>query len=628
MDLYQQFIYTRTYSRYLEDEKRRETFNETVNRYSKFFEERIPKENLKQWQEVISAIKNLDVMPSMRALWTAGEALKRENLAGFNCSYLAVDTPKAFADTLYILMNGTGVGFSVERQVISKLPTISDTFKNVDEVITVQDSKLGWAEAFNRLIELLYDGKVPKFDFSLVREKGKPLKVFGGRASGPEPLKELFNYTINIFKNAKGRKLYSIECHDILCFTAKIVVVGGVRRSACISLSNRSDNRMAHAKDGQFWNTNAQRFLANNSIAYTEKPTCAEFMKDWLTLIESNSGERGIFNRESANYIVERIGRRKVEEGFGCNPCSEIILRNAEVCNLSEVVIRKTDSLNDLRKKVQYATIIGCVQSTLENFNFLSDKWKENIVEERLLGVSLTGLRDHEVLCKCSDTARTWLSDLKSVAIQTAHEWSNILNINMPTAITCCKPSGTVSQLVNSASGLHPRYSKYYIRRVRVNTTDPLFKMMNDKGFKWNPEVSESRDTCNTAVFDFPIKSPDNAIVNDDVTALEQLNYWKMIQKYWCEHKPSITVFVKDNEWFDVGSWVYKNWKWVSGISFLPFDGGVYQLAPYESITEKQYNELLASQPEIDFNDLYKWELEDATQGSREFACHGGKCEL
>lgn len=760
---YQEFIYKRTYSRFLHDQNRRESFDESVQRYHDFFVPRIPEQWLDEWKEATDAILKLEVMPSMRALWTAGEALDRENLAGFNCAYLAVNRKEVFSEALYILMNGTGLGFSVERQNVNQLPEVPKELVETNEVIVIEDSKEGWAAAFRTYLERLYDGEIPTLDYSKIRPQGSILKIFGGRASGPEPLKELMQFVCRTFESAKGRKLNSLECHDIMCYIAKIVVVGGVRRSACISLSNRSDDRMAKAKIGQFWNVAAHRSLANNSIAYTEKPNAEEFMADWLNLIRSKCGERGIFNRESAEFVVRRTGRRKVVEHLGTNPClrgdmllltdkgperfdslagkvvgivtpsgrvvegpvwktgtketvvvkfltpgfddivctpdhrfmlvdgteceakdlvkdglrevvrasksstagglavvdsvtpagladvydfnvpgehwgivngvvthncSEIILRDSEVCNLSEVVVRHNDTLDTLKEKVRKATILGTIQSTLDKYQFVSDEWRKNIVEERLLGVSLTGLRDHPVLGRTSDEARVWLTAMKQEAIDTARIWSERLGINMPAAITCCKPSGTVSQLVDSSSGIHPRFSKYYIRRIRVSTVDPIFQMLSDKGLPWEPEVGENRNSCRTAVFAFPIASPDTSVMNADVTALEQLEYWKMIQKYWCEHKPSVTVFVKDSEWLAAGAWVYENWKWVSGISFLPFDGGIYPLAPYEAIDEKTYNEMKASMPEIDFEDLPRWEKIDMTTGSREFACQGGACEL
>lgn len=937
---YQEFIYKRTYARWLEDQGRRENWHETVARYEDCLGKKVPANKKYDWHQACDAIRNLEVMPSMRSLWTAGPALERENMSGFNCAYAEINSIKSFAEILYILMCGTGVGFSVERQVVAKLPLVPDVLEESDEVIVVADSKRGWAEAYLSLIRGLYDGKIKRWDIGRVRPKGAKLKIFGGRASGPEPLVELFKFTIRTFKNAVGRRLNSLECHDIVCKISSVVVVGGVRRSACISLSNLSDDRMAHAKDGAFWDTNPQRMLANNSVAYTEKPDPERFIQEWLNLIRSKSGERGIFNRESAKFIVSQIGRRDPNREFGCNPCcftgdmrlltangyasfeelagsdiqivnhngvasdgkvwevglkdivevvfesrsgrrpikctsdhrfmlnngsecvaenlqglrlmpyikrdtvffnedilagfvfgdgnltriaseshrgmevyfgkkdgdvaslfgrevgtwysrealrvaekwgispqlcvdktlpanvtgsflrglfsangsviktsrvayktvskklaiglvgvlldfgidsyittnkqhmvshyngdymsaesydvnigkydsilkfaenigfvqqykqdalnnllvkrapyvktvrpvgqdvvydfnepitswgvvegvvvhnSEILLRPNEVCNLSEVVIRPTDTINDLKRKVRQATILGAVQATYTDFQFVNREWKRNCDEERLLGVSLTGLRDHPVLGHKSREAELMLVEMKQEAIDTAKEWSELLGINMPAAITCTKPSGSVSQLVDSASGLHHRYSPYYIRRVRVTASDPLAKMLIEVGINHSPEVGETWENANTFVFDFPMKAPASSVFRDEETALQQLEYWLMIQKCWCEHKPSITVYVKEDEWLEIGSWVYKNWSYVSGISFLPFDGGVYQLAPYEEISEEQYEELIKKMPEIDFEKLTEYEREDATQGSREFACQGNSCEL
>lgn len=936
---YQEFIYTRTYSRWDEEQQRRELWPETVGRYADFFNKRVPDDKKEEFNEAISSVIKLEVMPSMRALWTAGPALERENIAGYNCSYLAVNTVKSFAECLYILMNGTGVGFSVERQEIAKLPEVP-ALKETDYVVEFADSKKGWADGFYRFMRCLYKGELPKYDLSKIRPKGSILKTFGGRASGPEPLEDLIKFTTAVFKSAQGRKLSSIECHDIMCKIAAIVVVGGTRRSACISLSNRSDDRMAHAKDGEFWNTNPQRMLANNSIVYTEKPDATQFMEDWLNLARSGSGERGIFNREASKFIIDNIGRRDSNYSMGCNPCcftgdmrlltkdgyktfeelsgtsvsivnsngnltdgavwevgekdivevcfsldrpnitctydhvfmlndgtecqaqnlqgkrimpyiematvgenkeailagymigdanlkridsdahkgievffgkndydvaelfnqevgtwysreamdialkyglkskytyenelpenvssdmlqgifsangcvnansrvcykttskklvnqladildreynissyittnkptkvkhhngeytgresydlniarytdiikfakyigfvqkykmdrllhllvskapyvrnvkkagtsivydftepethwgivegcivhnSEIILRPNQFCNLTEVVVTPSDTKQSLREKVKKATILGCLQSTLTDFGFLSRSWKTNTEEERLLGVSLTGIRDHIILGKTSKKAKAWLTELKETAIETAEEWSDALGINMPTAITCTKPSGTVSQLVDSASGLHPRYAPYYIRRVRVSTSDPMYKYLDSIGVKWEPEVGQERATCSTAVFAFPVASPESSIMREDVDAMEQLEHWLMIQKYWCEHKPSITVYVRDNEWLKVGSWVYEHWNYVSGISFLPYDGGVYPLAPYEECTKEEYEKMVSEMPDIDFSNLSAFETEDRTEGSREFNCTGDKCEL
>ena len=626
--IYQEFIYKRTYARWLEDQGRRENWNETVARYEDCLGKKVPSNKKYDWHQACDAIRNLEVMPSMRSLWTAGPALERENVSGFNCAYAEISSIKSFAEVLYILMCGTGVGFSVERQVVAKLPQVPDKLEDVDDTIVVADSKKGWAEAYLALLRGLYDGKIKKWDMSRVRPKGAKLKVFGGRASGPDPLVDLIKFTGRTFKAATGRRLNSLECHDLVCKIASIVFVGGVRRSACISLSNLSDDRMAHAKDGMFWDTNPQRMLANNSVAYTEKPDTERFIQEWLNLIRSKSGERGIFNRESAKFIVSQIGRRDPNYDLGVNPCSEIILRPSEFCNLSEVVVRPKDTIKALKEKVRRATILGAVQSTYTDFQFIGRDWKRNCDEERLLGVSLTGLRDHPILGHKSREAELMLVEMKQEAIDTAKEWSEILGINMPAAITCTKPSGSVSQLVDSASGLHHRYSPYYIRRVRVTANDPLARILVDAGVPYNPEVGETMENANTYVFDFPVKAPENAVFRDEETALQQLEYWLMIQKCWCEHKPSITVFVKDDEWLEIGSWVYKNWNYVSGISFLPMDGGVYQLAPYEEISEEQYDELLKAMPEIDFEKLTEYEREDATQGSREFACQGNSCEL
>lgn len=626
MDTYQEFIYTRTYSRYLDKEKRRETWDETVDRYAAFMGSRVPDELRHDYLDAILAIKKLEVMPSMRALWTAGKALERNNLAGYNCSALTIDRPKAFAELLYLLMCGAGVGFSVERQFISKLPEVPLLAKSA-EVLSVADSKEGWAEAFLQLITRLYQGEVPTIDYSKVRPKGARLKIFGGRASGPEPLKELFGFTWRVFNKAQGRRLNSLECHDICCKTANSVVVGGVRRSACISFSNLSDKRMAGAKQGQFWLDNPQRFLANNSVAYTEKPDAVAFLEEWTNLIKSGAGERGIFNREAAIKSAER-GRRDPNHEFICNPCGEVFLRPRGLCNLTEVIVRPEDTLSELSQKVKYATILGCLQATLTKFRFVSAEWKRNAEEERLLGVSLTGVRDNWILNRVSRTARDWLDDMKKTAVQTAKEWSAALGINMPAAITCVKPSGTVSQLVDCSSGIHPRFAKHYIRRVRVSSFDPLATLLADAGVPCRPEVGHSADTTPNLVFEFPIKAPENSIVKDEVSALEQCNYWLMFKRHWCEHNPSVTIYCQPDEWVGVGSWVYQNWNDIGGMTFFPADNGHYQLAPYEEISVDEYEKLKAEMPAVDFSDLDQYESEDETEGSRELACAGGACEL
>jgi ribonucleoside-diphosphate reductase alpha chain len=625
---YQEFIYKRTYARYLDEEGRREDWQETVARYHNFIQDRVPAHLLKDWYNACMSIEELEVMPSMRALWTAGPAAARDNLSMYNCAYKEMSSIRAFAEVLHVLMNGTGVGFSVERQFVNQLPVVPVLEPDPTRKVVVQDSKEGWARAYLSLLNSLYAGLLPEYDVSKVRPAGARLKIFGGRASGPEPLLDLFQFTVRVFQGAAGRKLSSLEVHDITCKIANIVVSGGVRRSACISLSNLSDDRMANAKHGMFWEQNPQRQLANNSVCYTEKPDPERFIEEWLALIRSKSGERGIFNRESAKFIVQQTGRRDPKHDFGCNPCSEILLRSAEVCNLSEVVIRPHDTLDDLKRKVRDATILGIMQSTYTDFKFVGREWKRNCEEERLLGVSLTGLRDHPVLGRTSTEARLMLAAMKQHAVDVAKEWSQALGINMPAAITCVKPSGSVSQLVDSASGLHHRYSSYYIRRVRVDAVDPVAQMLIEAGVPYNPEVGQQLSTAHTLVFDFPMKAPETAVLRDEETALQQLEYWLMLQTAWCEHKPSITVFVKDSEWMEVGAWVYKNWNYVSGISFLPFDGGVYPLAPYQEITEDEYKELQQNMPALDFGQLYKYEQTDCTVGGKELACHGGACEL
>ena len=572
------------------------------------------------------AVLTLKVMPSMRCLMTAGEALKRENIAGYNCSYISVDRPQAFDEILYVLMNGTGVGFSVERQFVSNLPTVAEEFYMSDTIIVVQDSKLGWAKAFKELVAMLYHGQIPKWDLSKVRPAGAPLKTFGGRASGPEPLQRLFEFTKEIFQSAAGRKLSSLECHDIVCKTAEIVVVGGVRRSALISLSNLSDDRMRVAKSGQWWNDNGQRALANNSACYTEKPDVGIFMDEWKALYDSKSGERGIFNRESAKRIAEKSERRDVGYDFGTNPCSEIILRSREFCNLSEVVVRPEDTEDTLLEKVKLATILGTFQSTLTNFKYVSKEWKKNCVEERLLGVSLTGIMDNKWTAGKLPGLDVLLKNLKQMSVDTNKEWSEKLKINQSAAITCVKPSGTVSQLVDSASGIHARHNPYYIRTVRGDKKDPLTKMMVDMGFPVEDDVMKPLDT---SVFSFPIKCSEDAVFRQDMNAIEQLELWKTYQEHWCEHKPSVTISVKENEWIEVGAWVYKNFDLMSGVSFLPYSEHTYKQAPYQDCDEKDYEKLLNKMPvNVDWTKLSDYETSDMTVGSQELACSSGSCEI
>ena len=631
---YQEFIHLSRYSRWLPEKERRETWDETVARYFDFFTEHL-KETVdftltkKLRDELEQAVLGLRVMPSMRCIMTAGEALKRENIAGYNCSYVAVDRPQAFDEILYILMNGTGVGFSVERQYVSQLPTIADEFHMTDTTITVADSKLGWAKALKELIGMLYIGQIPRWDLSKVRPAGAPLKTFGGRASGPEPLESLFNFTVNIFKNASSRKLSSLEAHDVVCKIAEVVVVGGVRRSALISLSNLSDDRMRHAKSGQWWNDNPQRALANNSAAYAEKPDIGVFMDEWKSLYDSKSGERGIFNRESAVWMASKNGRRNTEDyEFGTNPCSEIILRNREFCNLSEVVVRASDTRETLLEKVRLATILGTFQSTLVNFKYVSKAWRKNCEEERLLGVSLTGIMD----CKVTNgkgphgSLPAILKDLKSVAVKTNKEFSEKLGINQSVAVTCVKPSGTVSQLTDSASGIHARHNPYYIRTVRGDKKDPLTKMMVDQGF---PVEDDSMNPSHTSVFSFPMKVDNGAVFRTDMTAIEQLELWKTYQECWCEHKPSVTISVKENEWLEVGAWVYENFNYMSGVSFLPFSEHTYKQAPYQDCTQQEYEILLGKMPkEVEWNKLAEYEQTDMTIGAQELACAAGFCEI
>ena len=629
---YQSYIHTSRYARWLPEENRRETWEETVGRYINFFYDKIGDDTISG--ELFNAIENLEVMPSMRTLMTAGVALERDNVAGYNCSYLAVDNLKAFDEAMYVLMCGTGVGFSVERQYINQLPELAEEFHETDTTITVADSKIGWAKAYRELLSMLVNGQIPKWDVSKVRPAGAPLKTFGGRASGAEPLVDLFEFSVEVFKNAKGRKLTSIECHDLMCKVADIVVVGGVRRSALISLSNLTDERMRVAKSGQWWVDNPQRALANNSISYTERPDIGVFMKEWSALYESKSGERGIFNRTAAKRAAAVSGRRDTEHDFGTNPCSEIILRSKQFCNLSEVVVRSTDTFDDLKRKVRLAAILGTLQSTLTNFRYLSSVWKKNTEEERLLGVSLTGIMDNPIMSgsrhKGSFDNGMFLEEalvaLKEVAIETNKEWAEKLGIPQSVAITAVKPSGTVSQLVDSASGIHPRYSDYYIRTVRQDKKDPLAELMVQAGFPYEDDVMKPDSTY---VFSFPMKAPKGSVMRDDRTAIEQLEVWKIYQEAWCEHKPSITVYVREDEWLAVGAWVYAHFDSVSGVSFLPHSEHSYKQAPYQEIDEQTYENLLQTMPkEVDFSKLIEFEKEDTTVGMKEYACSGGACEI
>ena len=629
---YQSFIHLSRYARWLPDANRRETWQETVTRYFDFFEKHLKDNNgftldAKTREELQTAVLSLKVMPSMRCLMTAGEALEKENIAGYNCSYVAVDSPRAFDEILYILMNGTGVGFSVESQFVEQLPRVAEDFHDTDTCIIVRDSKLGWAKALKELVAMLYAGQIPSWDVSRVRPAGSPLKTFGGRASGPEPLVDLFKFCVRTFKAAAGRRLTTLECHDIVCKIAEIVVVGGVRRSALISLSDLYDDRMRHAKNGEWWNMNSQRALSNNSyVAQKERPTLTTFLDEWKALYESKSGERGIFSRYGAQQQAERSGRRIIDYLFGCNPCSEIILRSMEFCNLSEIVIRADDTMETLMEKVRHATILGTFQSTLTNFGYIRKEWKKNCDEERLLGVSLTGIMDSKLTNGVTSGLAERLEQLKLVAVETNKAWAEKLGISQSTAITCVKPSGTVSNLVDSASGIHARHSDYYIRTVRADKKDPLAKMMIDAGFYAEADVMRPEHTW---VFSFPQKAPKGCITRNQRTAIEQLEFWRTYQDHWCEHKPSATIYVKEDEWLDVGAWIYRNFDKVSGLSFLPNSEHIYQQAPYQDLTKSEYEEWVKKMPtNVDWSKLSDYELTDHTTGTQELACSAGVCEI
>jgi ribonucleoside-triphosphate reductase len=627
---YQTFIATSRYARWLDDENRREYWPETVSRYVEFMDQQLRSKHKYKMDavlkaEILDAIINLEVMPSMRALMTAGPALLRENVAGYNCSYTPVNHPRCFDEILYILMNGVGVGFSVERDEINQLPVVNEHFEESDTIIKVADSKSGWAKALRELIAMLYSGQIPQWDMSAIRPAGARLKTFGGRASGPEPLDDLFKFTVSVFKNAAGRKLYAMECHDIVCKIAEVVVVGGVRRSALISLSNLSDGRMRNAKSGEWWTDNPQRALANNSVAYTETPGMDAFMEEWVSLYHSKSGERGIFNREAAKKQAAKNGRRDYDYNFGTNPCSEIILRPHQFCNLTEVVVRANDGPDDLQRKVRIATILGTFQATLTDFKYLRKVWRQNTEEERLLGVSLTGIFDNQTMVdKGTIRLVPLLKDLRQEAVRTNAKYAKEIGIPQSTAITCVKPSGTVSQLVDSASGIHPRYSDFYIRRVRGDIKDPLTNFLISAGVPNEPDFMQPE---NMVVFSFPQKAP--AVYKKDLTAIEHLDLWLAYQENWCEHKPSITVSVAEHEWMSVGAWVYEHFDEVSGISFLPKSDHTYRQAPYEAISKKEYDALVKESPKsIEWERLAEYELEDNTESSQTFACTSDACEV
>ncbi len=636
---YQAFIHTSRYARWLDETGCRETWGETGDRYVSNIIAPVIKDTAVQ-KEIYEAITGLEVMPSMRSMMTAGVAAARDNTCMYNCSYLVIDDPKAFDEAMFILLCGTGVGFSCERQYIKSLPEVPETLYDSDTTIVVKDSKEGWAKAYRLLISMLFAGEIPKWDVSKVRPAGARLKTFGGRASGPAPLVDLFNFTIDTFKKAAGSKLSSYECHSIMCKIGEVVVVGGVRRSAMISLSNLSDDRMRHAKSGKWWETAPHMGLANNSVAYTEKPDAMSFLREWTALAESGSGERGIFNREAAVKQANKNGRRDPNYEWGTNPCSEIILRGpktdksgnpiagtgGQFCNLSEVVIRATDSKKDLIRKVRIATILGTVQSTYTKFPYLRKVWAKNTAEERLLGVSLTGIMDNTLTNGKEGDLAVLLEDLKQVAVDTNKEWADKLGIEVSAAITCVKPSGTVSQLTDSASGIHARHSPYYIRTVRGDNKDPLTQFMKDQGVPNEPEAFKPDQTT---VFSFPMKAPDNAVVTADMSAIDQLNMWLMYQRHWCEHKPSVTVNVESSEWLDVGAFVYEHFDEMSGVSFLPFDDHTYQQAPYQHCGKSEYEQMLSFMPKaIDWTKLSSYEAEDNTSGSQTLACSGDSCEI
>lgn len=630
LPLYESFIAKSRYSRFLEDKGRREHWHETVNRYMTFMDEHLINKHDYHMPaelriELEQAILNREVMPSMRAMMTAGPALERDNVAGYNCSYLPVDDVKSFDEAMYILLCGTGVGFSVESKYVNKLPEVPNTLFESATTIVVADSKAGWAKALRQLIALLYAGEIPKWDVSKVRPAGARLKTFGGRASGPAPLADLFKFTISKFRGAAGRRLTSIECHDLMCKIGEVVVVGGVRRSAMISLSDLSDDRMRHAKSGQWWEREGQRALANNSATYNVKPTVGEFMSEWLSLYQSYSGERGIFNREAAKLQAGKFGRRDTNFEFGTNPCSEIILRPYQFCNLSEVVARATDTRSDLERKVRLATILGTFQSTLTEFPYLRKVWQKNTEEERLLGVSITGILDCPLINKADDgELPEILVGLRQAAVDTNKAYAEVLNIPASTAITCVKPSGTVSQLVDSSSGIHARHSAHYVRRVRNDNKDPITAFLKEQGVPAEPDVMKPADTT---VFSFPMKSPDGCVVRDDLSSLEHLRLWLVYQRHWCEHKPSVTVYVKEEDWPEVGAWVWKHFDEISGVSFLPWDGGTYKQAPYEEIDEDTYNRLQSAMPKsVDWNKFK--EKDDNVEGAQQLACVAGVCEI
>ena len=627
---YNTFIAKSRYSRYLDDKGRREHWNETVARYFDFMTKNLKEKNgytltPELRAELQEAVTGLDVVPSMRAVMTAGAALERQNVAAFNCSYLPIDDPKAFDEAMYILLCGTGVGFSVEQQYVKKLPEVPDQLFDSETTISVSDSKEGWAKSLRQLLALLYSGEVPKFDLSKVRPAGARLKTFGGRASGAKPLEDLFKFVIGKFKGATGRKLSSLECHDILCKIGEVVVVGGVRRSAMISLSDLSDDKMAHAKAGAWWDGNGQRALANNSATYEERPSIGQFMREWTSIYESHSGERGIFNRDASQKQAAKNGRRDSTYEFGTNPCSEIILRPYQFCNLSSCIVRSSDTMDSLERKIKLATILGTFQATLTNFPYLRKIWQKNTEEEALLGVSMTGILDNALLNNPDDVELPKrLEKLRDVAVNVNAEFASAVGINQSVAVTAIKPEGTVSQLCSTASGIHPQHSKYYIRRVRADNKDPLTQFMIQAGFVAEPCVMKPDSTT---VFSFPVKVADGALLREDLSAIKHLKLWLLFQRHYCEHKPSVTISVKENEWMEVGAWVYEHFDEVTGVSFLPMDGGTYKQAPYEECTEEQYNQLRMLVPDsVDWENFK--EYDDNVEGAQTLSCTAGGCEI
>ena len=630
-DFYRNFIHISRYARWIESENRRETWVETVDRYMSFMKNHLVtnhgySQDDKTFEEIRNAVIDHKIMPSMRALMTAGPALERDHIAAYNCSFIAVDSPRAFDEAMYILMNGTGVGFSVEQKYISQLPIVAEELYKTDTVIVVDDSKLGWAKSYKELIALLYQGQIPKWDLTKVRPAGARLKTFGGRASGPDPLDSLFRFTIDIFRNAAGRRIKSIEAHDLMCKIGEVVVVGGVRRSALISLSNLDDFEMAKAKSGQWWEDNGQRALANNSAVYNIKPNTAQFLREWRNLYESKSGERGIYNIESVRKHVDKFGRRDSSKVMGTNPCGEILLRPNEFCNLTEVVIEADDKVEDLAEKVRLATILGTWQSTLTNFKYIRKTWKDNCEEERLLGVSLTGIYGNKITSTNNKDLPGILDSLREESVLTNSQEAEKLGINPSLSITCVKPSGTVSQLTGVSSGIHPWYSEYYLRSVRGDNKDPLTSFLKDAGIANEPDVMKPEDTT---VFYFPIKAPKNSVLTKDLTAIDHLEMWKTYRKHWTEHNPSVTINVHEDEWLRVGSWVFDNFDSVGGVSFLPSSEHSYKQAPYQEITKEEYDEAVKQMPTtIDWSVLSLYETVDTTTGSQELSCTAGVCEI